>query len=59
MNTFQGRVNRLQSELDKSTADMKKHLAEYKNLMNVKQSLEKVRKIELLLIKCLSYCLIF
>merc|ERR1712157_345767 len=33
--------NRLQAELDRSTADMKKHLAEYKNLMNVKQSLEK------------------
>ena len=42
MNTFQQRVNRIQSELDKATNDMKKHLAEYKNLMNVKQSLEKV-----------------
>ena len=42
VNTFQSRVNRLQSELDKSTQDMKKHLSEYKNLMNVKQSLEKV-----------------
>ena len=41
MNTFQQRVNRIQSELDKATNDMKKHLAEYKNLMNVKQSLEK------------------
>lgn len=41
VNTFQQRVNRLQSELDKSTQDMKKHLSEYKNLMNVKQSLEK------------------
>ena len=44
INTYQQRVNRLQAELDRSTADMKKHLAEYKNLMNVKQSLEKVRK---------------
>ena len=42
VNTFQQRVNRIQSELDKATNDMKKHLAEYKNLMNVKQSLEKV-----------------
>merc|ERR1712176_593143 len=41
VNTFQQRVNRIQSELDKATNDMKKHLAEYKNLMNVKQSLEK------------------
>jgi len=41
INTYQQRVNRLQAELDRSTADMKKHLAEYKNLMNVKQSLEK------------------
>ena len=43
INTYQQRVNRLQAELDRSTNDMKKHLAEYKNLMNVKQSLEKVR----------------
>lgn len=41
INTYQNRVNRLQSDLDKATQDMKKHLAEYKNLMNVKQSLEK------------------
>merc|ERR1711893_404812 len=41
INSYQQRVNRLQAELDRSTADMKKHLAEYKNLMNVKQSLEK------------------
>ena len=42
VNTYQQRVNRIQSELDKATNDMKKHLAEYKNLMSVKQSLEKV-----------------
>ena len=42
VNTYQQRVNRLQSELDKANNDMKKHLAEYKNLMSVKQSLEKV-----------------
>jgi len=41
VNTYQQRVNRLQSELDKANNDMKKHLAEYKNLMSVKQSLEK------------------
>merc|ERR1712227_1185154 len=41
VNTYQQRVNRIQSELDKATNDMKKHLAEYKNLMSVKQSLEK------------------
>jgi len=39
--TYQTRVNRVQSELDKSVNDMKKHLTEYKNLMNVKLSLEK------------------
>merc|ERR550519_1502459 len=41
VNTYQQRVNRLNSELDKANNDMKKHLAEYKNLMSVKQSLEK------------------
>ena len=46
VNTYQQRVNRIQSELDKATNDMKKHLAEYKNLMSVKQSLEKVNKDE-------------
>ena len=44
VNTYQQRVNRIQSELDKATNDMKKHLAEYKNLMSVKLSLEKVKK---------------
>lgn len=41
VSTYQQRVNRVQAELDKSTTDMKKHLSEYRNLMNVKQSLEK------------------
>lgn len=39
--TYQDRVNRVQNELDKSVNDMKKHLTEYRNLMNVKLSLEK------------------
>lgn len=41
MTNYQERVNRIQTELDKSVNDMKKHLTEYKNLMNVKLSLEK------------------
>ena len=40
-NTYQGKLNKVGGELDKATADMKRHLTEYKNLMNVKLSLEK------------------
>ena len=41
VNTYQGKLNKVGGELDKATADMKRHLTEYKNLMNVKLSLEK------------------
>ncbi|CBY24880.1 unnamed protein product [Oikopleura dioica] len=39
--SYQARVSKLQSELDHSVNDMKRHYTEYKNLMSVKLSLEK------------------
>ena len=41
VNTYQAKLNKVGAELDKATSDMKRHLTEYKNLMNVKLSLEK------------------
>ena len=38
---YQAKVAGLAGELDHATNEMKRHLAEYKRLMNVKISLEK------------------
>ena len=37
----QNRLNRMQSDLDKATNELKRHIAEYKNLMTIKLNLEK------------------
>ena len=37
----QSRLNRTQQDLDKATQELKRHIADYKNLMTIKLSLEK------------------
>jgi len=37
----QNRLNRMQGDLDKATNELKRHIAEYKNLMTIKLNLEK------------------
>lgn len=41
LSNHQNRLNRMQNDLDKATNELKRHIAEYKNLMTIKLTLDK------------------